>query len=119
MVVFYENCMGAKHVEDLVDESESDLYLALAEKYLKIGCSCMSPNPHRFELLNRVVDEYAVDGVVDVLLQACHTYAVETLAVKRFINGEKGIPYMSVETDYSTADIGQLNTRMAAFVEML
>jgi benzoyl-CoA reductase/2-hydroxyglutaryl-CoA dehydratase subunit BcrC/BadD/HgdB len=118
-VVFYENCMGAKHVEDLVDETEADVYQALAEKYLKIGCSCMSPNPHRFTLLNRVVDEYQVDGVVDVLLQACHTYAVETLAVKRFINGEKAIPYMSVETDYSTADIGQLNTRMAAFVEML
>ncbi|MDU0895104.1 MAG: 2-hydroxyacyl-CoA dehydratase family protein [Anaerococcus sp.] len=32
---------------------------------------------------------------------------------------EKGIPYMFVETDFSKADIGQLNTRMAAFIEML
>lgn len=29
------------------------------------------------------------------------------------------IPYISVETDYSQSDVGQLNTRMAAFVEML
>lgn len=118
-VVFYENCMGAKHVEDLVDETNEDVYQALAEKYLKIGCSCMSPNPHRFELLNRAIDEYQVDAVVDVLLQACHTYAVETLSVKKFVNNEKQIPYMSIETDYSTSDIGQLSTRMAAFVEML
>lgn len=119
VVVFYENCMGAKHVEDLVDETNPDLYDALAEKYLKIGCSCMSPNPHRFALLDKAIDEYQVDGVVDVLLQACHTYAVETLSVKKFVNGKKEIPYMSVETDYSTSDIGQLGTRMAAFVEML
>ena len=32
---------------------------------------------------------------------------------------EKGIPYINVETDYSQADVGQLNTRIAAFIEML
>ena len=56
---------------------------------------------------------------MDVILQACHTYAIETQSVKKFVNDHKGKPYISVETDYSTADIGQLNTRMAAFIEML
>ena len=118
-VVFFENCMGAKAIEDLVDESNEDIYEALAQKYLSIGCSCMTPNPNRITLLNRAIDEYKVDGVVDVVLQACHTYAIETLSIKRFVNGEKSIPYTSVETDYSTSDVGQLQTRMAAFVEML
>jgi benzoyl-CoA reductase/2-hydroxyglutaryl-CoA dehydratase subunit BcrC/BadD/HgdB len=118
-VVFYENCMGAKAIEDLVDETNDDVYDALAEKYLKIGCSCMSPNKNRFNLLDRAIDEYQVDAVVDVILQACHTYAIETQSVKKFVNDDKGKPYISVETDYSTADIGQLNTRMAAFIEML
>ena len=119
MVVFYENCMGAKAIEDLVDEENPDVYEALAEKYLKIGCSCMSPNDKRFELLDRVIDEYKVDAVVDVILQACHTYAIETMNVKSFVNDNKKIPYISVETDYSTSDIGQLNTRMSAFIEMI
>jgi benzoyl-CoA reductase/2-hydroxyglutaryl-CoA dehydratase subunit BcrC/BadD/HgdB len=119
IVVFYENCMGAKSIEDLVDEENPDVYEALAEKYLKIGCSCMSPNDKRFELLDRVIDEYKVDAVVDVILQACHTYAIETMNVKRFVNDNKKIPYISVETDYSTSDIGQLNTRMSAFIEMI
>lgn len=118
-VVFYENCMGAKAIEDLVDETNPDVYDALASKYLKIGCSCMSPNPNRYDLLDRSIDEYKVDAVVDVLLQACHTYSVETFGIKRFVNEKKGVPYISVETDYSTSDIGQLNTRMAAFIEML
>lgn len=118
-VVFFENCMGAKAVEDLVDESIEDIYEALADKYLNIGCSCMTPNHNRIKMLSRAIDAYQVDGVVDVVLQACHTYAVETLSIKRFCNGEKNVAYTSIETDYSTSDVGQLNTRMAAFVEML
>lgn len=117
-VVYFENCMGAKAIDRLVDENNEDIYEALADKYLSIGCSCMTPNPNRFELIGRAIEEYKVDGVVDVVLQACHTYAIETLNVKRFSN-EKSVAYTSIETDYSTADIGQLNTRMAAFIEML
>ena len=41
------------------------------------------------------------------------------LSIRRFVNEEKGIPYMNVETDYSQTDVGQLNTRIAAFIEML
>lgn len=118
-VVFYENCMGAKAVEDLVDESNEDIYDALAEKYLKIGCSCMSANPHRFDLLDRAINEYSADGVVEVVLQACHTYAIEATSVKSFVKDQKDRAYIAVETDYSTSDIGQLNTRMAAFIEMM
>lgn len=119
VVVTYENCSGAKSIDKLVDETEPDVYQALAERYLNIGCSVMTPNPNRLELLGRLIDEYQVDGVVEMTLQACHTYNVETLAIRRFVNEEKGIPYINVETDYSQADIGQLNTRIAAFIEML
>lgn len=117
-VVAFENCTVAKANELLVDENK-DVFDALAEKYLAIGCSCMSPNTNRLELLGRMIKEYKIDGVVDVVLQACHTYSVETLAIKRFTNEKYSIPYMAVETDYSQWDIGQLDTRMAAFIEMI
>ena len=71
------------------------------------------------ELLGRLIDEYKVDGVLEMTLQACHTYNVESLAIRRFVNDEKGLPYINVETDYSQNDVGQLNTRIAAFLEML
>ena len=119
IVVTYENCSGAKSIDKLVDENTPDVYDAIARRYLNIGCSVMTPNPNRFELLGRLIDEYQVDGVVEMTLQACHTYNVETLSVRRFVNEEKHIPYINVETDYSQADIGQLNTRITAFIEML
>ncbi|MCI6467896.1 MAG: 2-hydroxyacyl-CoA dehydratase family protein [Faecalicatena sp.] len=119
IVVTYESCSGAKSIDKLVDEENPDVYDALAQRYLEIGCSVMTPNPNRLELLGRLMDEYQVDGVVEMLLQACHTYGVESRGIRKFVNEERGIPYMSVETDYSQADIGQLNTRIAAFIEML
>ncbi len=117
-VVGFENCSGAKANELMVDEHKN-VYDALAEKYLAIGCSCMSPNPNRTQLIGEMVEQYQVDGVIDVILQACHTYAVESLAIKRYVREQHNIPYMAIETDYSQSDIGQLNTRAAAFIEML
>ena len=119
IVVTFENCSGAKSIDRLIDEDAEDIYQAIAERYLSIGCSVMTPNPNRLELLGRLIDEYKVDGVLEMTLQACHTYNVETLSIRRFVNEEKGIPYMNVETDYSKTDVGQLNTRIAAFIEML
>lgn len=119
IVVTYENCSGAKSIDKLVDEDNPDVYDALARRYLDIGCSVMTPNPNRIELLGRLIDEYQVEGVVEVTLQACHTYSVESFGIRKFVNQEKDIPYINVETDYSQADIGQLNTRLTAFIEML
>ena len=79
----------------------------------------MTPNNNRFQTLGDMISEYHADGVLDMTLQACHTYAIETNKIRRFVNEEKGIPYLNVETDYSQSDVGQLNTRVAAFIEML
>lgn len=117
-VVGFENCTGAKATERCVEET-GDVYDALTDKYLAIGCSCISPNDQRLKLLSEMVAEYQADGVVDVILQACHTYAVESLAIKRHVRDNHHIPYIAIETDYSTSDLGQLSTRVAAFIEML
>lgn len=119
IVVAFENCGGAKAIDRNVEEDTDDPYFAIAEKYLNIGCACMSPNPNRRELLSRMIDEYKVDGVVDMHLQTCTPFQVESLEIKNFCNDEKKIPYIAVETDYSKSDVGQLNTRLAAFVEMI
>jgi benzoyl-CoA reductase/2-hydroxyglutaryl-CoA dehydratase subunit BcrC/BadD/HgdB len=117
VVVAYENCTGIKPLEGLVDES-MEPYRAIAERYLQIGCSVMSPDANRFALLDRLTDEFHVDGVVEMTLQACHTYAMEAAEVRQAMQ-KKNIPYIHVETDYSTTDIEQLRTRIGAFIEMI
>ena len=118
VAVCFENCSGIKPLI-LADEENPDVYDALARKYIQIGCSCMSPNTNRMELLEKLIRDFHVDGVVDLVLQACHTSNVESYLVRKLVKEKMGIPYTLVETDYSQADVGQIETRMAAFIEML
>ena len=117
VVVAYENCIGVKPAERLIDENVEP-YKAIADRYLQIGCSVMTPNNNRFELLSRLVKEFKVDGVVEMTLQACHTYAIETNEIRKLMQKEN-VPFISIETDYSTSDVAQIKTRLAAFIEML
>lgn len=119
VVVAFENCTGAKVIDKQVDENNPDVYEAIAEKYFSIGCAIMTPNDHRIELLGRMIDEFKVDGVVEMILTGCHSVHMESISVRNFVNEEKHIPYLDVVTDYSQGDVAQLNTRMAAFIEML
>ena len=117
-VVAFENCAGVREKMDLVKE-DIDPIDALTEKYLNVSCSVMTPNPRRFQILDEMIDEYQVDGVIEVVLQACHTFNVESYNVKKFVTEEKSRPYLMIETDYSKLDGGQINTRINAFLEMI
>ncbi|MGN8874165.1 double-cubane-cluster-containing anaerobic reductase [Pseudoflavonifractor sp. HCP28S3_F10] len=118
-VVAFDTCNGIREKVEKVDESDPDVYNALARKYLNINCSVMSPNESRREYIGAMIDSYQVDGVIEIVLQSCHTYDVEAHFIKRFVTQEKGIPYLNIETDYSQADKGQINTRLAAFLETI
>lgn len=117
-IVAFENCSGVREKAYPVDES-IDPIDALTEKYLNVSCSVMTPNPRRFEALDEMIDEYEIDGVIEVVLQACHTFNVESHYVKKFITENKEKPYLYIETDFSKLDIGQINTRINAFLEMM
>ena len=52
------------------------------------------------------------------MLSCCHTYAIETNRIKE-ASREAGANYMSLETDYSKQDVGQIRTRLEAFIELL
>ncbi len=117
-VVCYENCGGIKPVRSRVDLNNPDIYDALADYYLHIGCSVMTPNEERLKMLPELFEEFKVDAVLDLDLQACHTYIIEGYNIKQLCR-DLNMPYMQLETDYSQADAGQINTRIAAFLETL
>ncbi len=119
VVVAIENCSGVRTLGTMVDENAEDIYEAIARKYLSTGCSIMTPNDHRIDLIGKIIDEYHVDGVVEMILTGCHSTGVESFYIRKFVNEEKHLPYLAVETDYSPADTAQISTRMAAFLEMI
>jgi len=116
-VIAFENCSGYKQAF-IVDEDMEPME-ALARQYLATPCSVMSPNTGRLELLARMIEGFAVDGVIDLTWQACHTYNIEAYSVEQYIGKRFGLPTLHLETDYTESDTEQLRVRIEAFLEML
>ena len=116
-VVAFDSCSGTREKVEEVDEN-MPVFDALAKKYLNINCSVMSPNDSRQGYIKEMIHEYQADGVVEIILQSCHTYNIEAHFIKRTVEAE-GIPYLMIETDYSKSDQGQIATRLEALLETI
>ena len=117
VIIAEESCTGTRSFWDPVDESE-DPMLALAERYIKIPCSCMSPNDRRIDNILELVREFEVEGIVYYTLQFCHGYNIEKYRVQQALKKTR-IPMLAIETDYSDSDVEQIGLRVDAFLEML
>ena len=117
-VVCMDDCSGERTARMMVDAEADDILGAIADRYLDINCSVMTPNEGRMENTLAMCEKYHVDGVVESVLTACHTFNVESAKMQAAVEGA-GIPYMKIETDYSAGDQGQIDTRISAFIEML
>ncbi len=121
LVVCDETCTGSRYYENLVEETGGALEIqlaAVADRYLKIECSCFSPNDERLDSVTRLAREHRVDGVIQYVLQYCHTYNIEAVAVAAALK-EAGVPSLKIVTDYAEEDTGQLRLRVDAFLEGL
>jgi benzoyl-CoA reductase/2-hydroxyglutaryl-CoA dehydratase subunit BcrC/BadD/HgdB len=77
----------------------------------------MTPNDARLDLVGRLAREYRPECVVELIWQACLTYDLETVRVKRHVEEALGLPYLRIETDYSPSDSARLAVRIEALFE--
>jgi len=117
LVVALESCTGLKPILEDVDAAAPDPIRAIAEKYFHLPCSVMTPNDRRLDLLRRLAAEYRPQCVVDLSWQACLTYDVESARVKALVEGELGLPYLRVSTDYAPSDSARIAVRVEALYE--
>ena len=118
-VVAIDSCTGMKPFANDTAEGAADPVAALSEKYLKIPCSCMSPNSRRLAVTDEIIRDFKVNAVVDVVLQACHSYNIESVKVGSHVSDSHGIPFLKIVTDYSQGDVGQIRTRVEAMIESI
>jgi hypothetical protein len=72
----------------------------------------------RINLINRLVEEYSIDGVVHMSHWGCRQSAGAIHAIRNHI----ARPFLNVETDLvdpDSASTGQLSTRVEGFLELL
>ncbi|MDY6857149.1 MAG: 2-hydroxyacyl-CoA dehydratase family protein [Thermodesulfobacteriota bacterium] len=72
----------------------------------------------RFQQVRDLVNDYAVDGVVYSVVKFCDQHLCDAAYFAEKLDAE-GIPLLLLENEYSWRDIGQIRTRIEAFVEML
>lgn len=121
VIVGEESCVGERGTRNLTDNSPDDLdslMNAIIDRYFQIDCAVFTPNPDRLDHIVSMAEQYKADGVIHYGLQFCQPYLMESISVERSLE-KLEIPVLRVETDYSQEDIGQLKTRIEAFLEVL
>ena len=120
-VVGEESCVGERNFRTLLDENFSSVEQAidkLAERTLTIDCACFTPNTERLDNIREMVTRLNAQGVIHYALQFCTPYMMEAFKVKRVVDAME-VPYLRIESDYSMEDMGQLGTRIGAFLEII
>lgn len=121
VVVGEESCVGERGTRNLVDESGStldELIEAIVDRYFKIDCAIFTPNRDRLDHILEMFEAYQADGVIHYCLQFCQPYLIESMVIEKALE-TKNIPVLRIETDYTSEDVGQLRTRLEAFLELI
>jgi benzoyl-CoA reductase/2-hydroxyglutaryl-CoA dehydratase subunit BcrC/BadD/HgdB len=125
VIVADELCSGERVLYDPVgvDEwSSDDMLNAISERYLMAStCPCFTSedgNEDRINWLVNKVKETNVQGVIYYVVRGCMLYAMEYTRVKKALD-KINIPVYYLDTEYTREDVGQMKTRVEAFLEML
>jgi benzoyl-CoA reductase subunit C len=94
---------------------------ALARYYLsdRIPCPRMvGQHSRRLGFIKDMVKTFKVDGVVVEQLKFCDFWGAESFLLKRDLQ-EADIPVLILEREYLLSGLGQLKTRIQAFLETI
>ncbi|MEA3373419.1 MAG: double-cubane-cluster-containing anaerobic reductase [Campylobacterota bacterium] len=122
VIVADETCSSNRMLYDMVSVDEwhiNAMVDGIADNYLK-PCTCpiFTKNDDRKRKLLRMAKEFAAEGVVYQAFSGCQVYSMEQNSITKALN-DAGVPVLFVESDYSPDDMGQLSTRIEAFIESL
>ena len=120
-----ELCSSDRVLYDPVGIDEwtmDDMINGIAERYLMAStCPCFTSkdgNEDRINWLLNKVKEYKAQGVIYYVVRGCILYAMEYSRVKKALD-KLNIPVYYLDTEYTREDVGQMKTRVEAFLEML
>jgi benzoyl-CoA reductase/2-hydroxyglutaryl-CoA dehydratase subunit BcrC/BadD/HgdB len=122
-----ENCLvamddmdtGSRYFIQTVDNTLEDTVYALAKRYIsRHGAPRMASWDSQLKQIIKWVEDFNIDGVLSLPITWCYSqqYRMPWLGKKL---EEAGIPNISIDREYHLANIGQLRTRIGAFLEIL
>ncbi len=126
-VVMDDLCTGTRFFWEDVPETADPLE-GIARRYLATHCprSDVSQKEggrkvdleQRYGYIKDFIKDWSVNGAIFYIVRYCDTCELEGPDLREYLNG-MDIPVLMIEDDYSISTIGQLRTRIQAFLEMI
>jgi len=120
-VVCEESCTGTRLITNPTEIPANGLEAqieAIGRRLMEVHCACFTPNEERIDDIIRLARAHQADGVIVHNLLFCQPFNIEGVKVEKALEKE-GIPALRLETDYGQEDLGQLQTRLEAFLEVV
>jgi benzoyl-CoA reductase/2-hydroxyglutaryl-CoA dehydratase subunit BcrC/BadD/HgdB len=98
-----------------------DLMQALVDGYFtrRIPPGWFRPGKERLDFLVNLARDFNVDGVIWYQLMYRESYKLESYYFPRILDEKTGLPVLIIESDYDSAEEGQLETKIETFVESI
>lgn len=125
-VVMDDLCTGTRFFWEDVPETPDPLD-GLVQRYLSVHCPrSLKPQGEtrdldlegRFGHIRRFAADWQADAALFYIVRYCDTCELEGPDLAEYLK-KRNLPALMIEDDYSTATIGQLRTRVQAFLEMI
>jgi len=114
-------CFGSKIMWEDVDEGAKEPLETLARYSIKDRPGCprfFGVHERRAAFIRDMIREFKVDGVIGERLMFCDGWAYEHYMLDKDFK-EEGVPHLMLDREYLLGAVGQLRTRVQAFLESI
>jgi benzoyl-CoA reductase subunit C len=119
-VVGDDMCTGSRYFAVNVDESDRDPIKALAERIIQrpICAAKHNPSVDRGVYLKKMVQDTGAQGIIFLMIKFCDPHSFDYPYLKESID-ELKVPHLLLEMEMDNPSLGQIKTRIDAFMEMI
>jgi len=121
LVVMDQACWGARTMCRTIAETGADPLQAIARHHTLDVPFCAKMNAafqKRAQFVLDMIKAYRVSGVIIEHFVSCEPWGVDSVMLKQRLDEAK-VPYLQLVRDYIPSQIGQMTTRVGAFLEMI
>ncbi|MFZ5564338.1 MAG: 2-hydroxyacyl-CoA dehydratase subunit D [Thermodesulfobacteriota bacterium] len=120
LVVADRTCTGTLFGVSPIDETENDPLAAIARHGLSApGCPRMMEDfDRRLSRILEAAKAFRVDGIIVEYIKFCDTWGIEAASLVPALR-EAGYRVLSLEREYAATGLGQIQTRVQAFLESM
>jgi benzoyl-CoA reductase/2-hydroxyglutaryl-CoA dehydratase subunit BcrC/BadD/HgdB len=122
IIIADDSCVCGQYFYNPVetdDWSMKSMIEAIADKVLLPSvCPIFTHSDDRMDKILELIEQYNANGVVYHVLRLCQVFDFEYAKMSKILE-KKGVPLLKIETEYSEEDVGQIRTRIEAFIEMM